>query len=90
MTTVSFQISNPQETERLLAVLRAFEVVNLKTEEDVVQESLVSDECCAELEKSLPEEHCIFLDKSIQKARAREGIISVNERKAMTEERYNF
>ncbi len=80
MTTISFQISNRAEIERLLAVLRAFEVENIRQTED---HSELED-----LQDVLPAEHCIGLDESMLQAQNEEAQVSSEVLHQMIEERY--
>ncbi len=80
MTTISFQIKNTQEIERLLAVLRAFEVENI-TQTDDNQE-------LQDLKDILPLENCIGLEKSILQAENKVEQTSSEELHKMIRERY--
>ncbi len=80
MTTISFQISNREEIERLLAVLRAFEVENIKQTEEHSE--------LADLQDVLPAEHCIGLDESILQAQNEDEQVSSEVFHKMIKERY--
>ncbi len=80
MTTISFQISDTQEIERLLAVLRAFDVENITQTEDSQE--------LQDLKDILPLENCIGLEKSIFQAQNKAEQTPSEELHQMIKERY--